>query len=151
MSEFRNEITIAAAPERVYSYAAATERWPEFLPHYRYVRVLDGDASHRIVEMAARRDFIPVRWRAEQWNDPATPSIRFHHIAGWTRGMDVEWQFERLGEATRVTIVHHFDSALPVVGGIFARNVVGRLFVENIANKTLARMKVLAEAEGARE
>lgn len=95
MIETRNDMLIEAPVERIFSFASDTERWPEILPHYRFVRTLRSDARSSIVEMSAMRNFIPVRWTAQQWNDAVTPAIRFHHVAGWTRGMDVEWRFER--------------------------------------------------------
>ena len=35
-----NEIWIAAKPKKVFKLAEAVERWPELLPHYRYVKLL---------------------------------------------------------------------------------------------------------------
>ncbi len=146
MTETRSEIVIGAPPKRIYDLAAATERWPELLPHYRSVRVLEERQGRRIVEMAARRDFIPIRWVAEQINDPERPTIRFRHIRGWTRGMDVEWRFEPLEEGTRVTIEHRLVFLFPLAAAWLGRNVVSKFFIEYVARKTLARMKVLAEA-----
>ena len=140
-----NEVLIAAPPERIFELAAKTERWPAILPHYRSVRVLQEQGCERVVEMAAWRDFIPVRWTAKQWNDSSVPRIRFHHIRGWTSGMDVEWQFEAQGEATRVRIVHELDFHFPVARKFLGEHVVGEFFVHDIAGKTLKRMKQLAE------
>jgi len=140
-----NEIFIAAPPGRIFDLAARTERWPQILPHYRSVRVLEGDEVQRVVEMSAWRDFIPVRWVAQQWNDEGGPHIRFRHIAGWTKGMEVQWQFERDREGTRVRILHELDFQFPFAREFLGRYVVGDFFVHNIAAKTLARMKDLAE------
>jgi ribosome-associated toxin RatA of RatAB toxin-antitoxin module len=146
MTETSNEIVIAAPAKRIYDLAVATERWPDILPHYRYVRVLEERGSSRVVEMAAWRDFIPIRWVAEQSGDPERPIIRFHHIAGWTRGMDVEWRFEPHAEGTHVTIAHRLAFQFPFAADWLGRNVVGKFFIHDVAGKTLARMKVLAEA-----
>ncbi len=127
--------------------AAATERWPQILPHYRSVRVLAGDGATRTVAMAAWRDAFPIAWVAEQTNDPATPHIAFHHVRGWTRGMDVEWRFAPLpGGATRVTIVHRLAFAFPFAAAWLGRVVVGGYFVHGVAARTLARIKAIAEA-----
>jgi uncharacterized membrane protein len=140
-----NSIVIDAPPEAIYRLAAPTERWPEYLPHYRYVRVLSGDALERTVEMAAWRDFIPISWVAEQINDPAIPHIRFRHIKGWTRGMDVEWIFSPQGDKTVVQIIHRLAFRFPVAAGWIGKHIVGDFFIHNVASKTLARMKRLAE------
>jgi ribosome-associated toxin RatA of RatAB toxin-antitoxin module len=137
--EMRNEIVINAPPARIFRYASDTERWPEYLPHYRYVRVLERSADSQVVEMAARRSGIPVRWRAEQRNDPQTPAIHFRHLGGWTKGMDVQWLFEPVEGGTRVSIDHRSHLRFPMDW------IVGKLFVDHIATRTLRRMKTLSE------
>jgi ribosome-associated toxin RatA of RatAB toxin-antitoxin module len=141
-----NVIVIAAPAERIYRLAAATERWPAFLPHYRSVRVLAEREGTRTVEMAARRDWIPLRWVAEQRNDPERPSIRFSHVRGWTRGMEVEWHFEPVDGGTRVTIEHRLRFRFPVAADWLGRHVVCDFFIRDVAGKTLARIKALAES-----
>ena len=141
----RNEVFIAAPARRIFDLAAATERWPQILPHYRYVRVLELDGDRRVVEMGARRNRIPVSWRAEQVNDPVRPHIGFRHVAGWTKGMTVQWVFEPVAGGTRVIIEHVLDFRFPIAAGFIGRHIVGTFFVHAIANTTLARMKALAE------
>ena len=141
-----NEIVIAAPAHTIYALAAATERWPEILPHYRFVEVLEQSGSSRVVRMAAWRDAIPIAWTAEQTNDPERPHIAFHHVRGWTRGMDVEWIFEPVGDATRVRIEHSLAFRFPIASGWLGDHVVGQFFVRDVAAKTLACMKRIAEA-----
>lgn len=137
--EVRNEIVINAPPERIYRYASDTEHWAEYLPHYRFVHVLERKPDCQIVEMAARRSGIPVRWRAEQRNDPQTPSIHFRHLASWTKGMEVEWRFEPVAGGTRVSIEHRSHLRFPMDW------IVGKLFIDHIATRTLRRIKALSE------
>lgn len=140
-----NGIVVHAPPQRIYERAAATERWPQILPHYRFVRVLSGDANRRTVEMAASAPFdklgltIPVRWQAQQVNDPVTPRISFRHVRGWTKGMLVHWEFEPDGAQTRVTIHHELRSPLAPF--------IAKFFIDPIATQTLRCMKALAEAD----
>lgn len=145
MTTTENSILIAAPAQTIYRLASDTERWPQYLPHYRSVHVQREEGASRIVEMAAWRDWIPVRWIARQTNDPLRPHIHFHHIAGWTRGMDVEWHFEPLGTQTRVTIEHRLAFQFPLAADLIGEWIVGRFFIQHVAAKTLARMKILAE------
>ncbi|HEV2262643.1 MAG TPA: SRPBCC family protein [Candidatus Rubrimentiphilum sp.] len=138
----RNEILIKAAPAVVFGYAHDTARWPEYLPHYRYVRVLESNGNRRLVEMGALRGRIPVSWRAEQVNDSLTPSIRFKHVRGWTRGMDVVWHFEPVPGGTRVSIDHEANLVFPIGW------IAGRFFIDHVATQTLRRMKALSENHG---
>jgi len=142
----RNAVDIAAPAAAVYALGAATERWPELLPHYRYVRVLERRDDVRVVAMGARHGVFPLSWVAEQTNDPRTPHIAFRHLRGWTRGMDVEWIFEPIAGGTRVTIEHRLAFAFPIAAGWLGRHVVSDYFVRGVAARTLARMKMLAEA-----
>lgn len=139
-------IDIAAAPAAVFAFASRTERWPGYLPHYRYVRVLEERGTTRVVEMAARRGWIPVRWTAEQTNDPFRPHIAFRHVRGWTRGMEVEWRFEPIPGGTRVSIEHRLSFRFPFAAEWLGRHVVSDFFISYVAERTLARMKTLAES-----
>jgi uncharacterized membrane protein len=137
-------ITIAATPANVYACVAATERWPELLPHYRRVRVLAQHGSVRVVEMAAWREVIPFAWVAEQINDPIRPTIRFRHLRGVTRGTDVQWNFTAVPGGTRVTVEQRVSAELPIVGERLER-VVASLFLDRTARKTLTGIKRFVE------
>jgi ribosome-associated toxin RatA of RatAB toxin-antitoxin module len=141
-----NSIIIKADATTIYELAAAVEHWPAFLPHYRWVRVLDADGPRRLVEMAARRDAIPVRWWAEQVCERDVPRITFRHVRGITTGMAVEWRFAPHADGTRVSIHHDLQLGWPVVGRLVADRVIGPHFVATIAGKTLRCIKTLAEA-----
>ncbi|TVR74227.1 MAG: hypothetical protein EA415_06200 [Sphaerobacteraceae bacterium] len=143
-------IHIKADPMTVYRYAAATERWPEILPHYRWVHLLDQEGNNKLVEMAANRNFYianwPVRWWAKQTNIAEEPRVTFTHVGGITKGMEVEWLFEPTDDGVKVTIVHDLVLKWPIIGGFAATWVVGPLFVDAIAGTTLRRVKELIEA-----
>ena len=142
------QVDIDAPAAAVYALAQDVARWPEILPHYRWVKVLRDGGRERVVEMAARRGWIPVRWTAQQTLDPVTPRIGFTHLSGWTKGMSVAWLFAPHGSGTRVTIVHDLADARPSpLRAWFERRVVGDFFIQSIAGRTLARMKQLAEGK----
>jgi ribosome-associated toxin RatA of RatAB toxin-antitoxin module len=141
-----NSIVIAAPPSRIYDLAAPVERWPLLLPHYRWVKVLEDCGSNRLVEMACWRGRIPLRWTALVELLPEAPRIRFLHVAGVTRGMEVVWEFLPRGTGTEVRIDHDLRLGWPVIGPAVANRIIGPLFVSDVAGKTLHRMKVLAEA-----
>jgi uncharacterized membrane protein len=147
MTVTRNTVDIAAPVHAVYALGAATERWPQILPHYRYVRVLEERGPTRVVAMGAWQDVFPIQWVAEQTNDPVTPHIAFRHVRGWTRGMDVEWIFESTGGRTRVTIEHRLNFLFPVAAEFLGKHLVSDYFVHGVAAKTLARVKAIAEAQ----
>lgn len=141
----RNEIFIAAPAATIYSLAATTSEWPRILPHYRFVDTLSRSENEYTVHMGAKRDWIPVQWTAQQTNIPSIPEIHFTHIAGWTKGMEVVWQFTPEGGGTRVSIEHVLEFQFPFAAKWIGTHIVGGFFVHAIANATLARIKLLAE------
>lgn len=147
-----NSVDIAADLDRIVALAADVERWPVILPHYRWVTLLDGGGDRKTVEMAARRGRIPVRWRAVQTveREGPTPVIRFRHIGGVTKGMDVAWTFRPHAGGVEVAIDHEFRPPWPLVGSLIADHVIGPHFVEAIAGKTLATIKAIVEGRDAR-
>ena len=134
--------------DAVFRYGAQVEEWPRLLPHYRGVRVLEDGGASRLVEMKARRGWIPLAWRARQTLLPAEHRIRFTHVRGVTRGMDVEWRLEpRPDGDVAVTIVHDLELRWPLVGGAVARWIIGPWFIEPTARATLRHIKRLVETE----
>ena len=134
---------IAAPPLRVFQAASDVERWPEILPHYRYVRVLERRPGLQIVEMSANRPFGPLDWptwwTSEMRVDPARLEVRYRHIRGITRGMDVVWSVVAEGEGTHVSIVHEWEGPDgPLLRWPAANWVIGPVFVHGIASRTLA-------------
>ncbi|MBI1723263.1 MAG: SRPBCC family protein [Gemmatimonadetes bacterium] len=141
---------IVAPLERIFRAAADVERWPEWLPHYRWVRFLERRSDGGVVEMAAFRPFGPLRyptwWVSEMSVDRERPCIRYRHIRGITRGMDVAWEFESTSDGVGVTITHRWDGpAWPLIRKPAASLVIGPVFVHGIAQRTLAGIARQAE------
>jgi len=149
-----DELIVQAPIASIFGLAADVERWPTYLPHYRYVRFLDGGGSNgvRVVEMSANRPFGLVDWptwwtsRMSVVKESPRPAVRFTHVAGVTKGMEVEWTFEASGNGTLVRIVHVWNGpAWPVIGEMTAKYVIAPVFVHGIASRTLAGLARVAE------
>jgi ribosome-associated toxin RatA of RatAB toxin-antitoxin module len=142
---------VAAPPERVWRHASEVEQWPRILPHYRWVRMRERHADGSgVVEMAANRPFGPLNWptwwMSEMWVTPERREVRYRHVKGVTRGMDVLWTVVPEGTGTRATIVHEWTGpAWPLIGGVAAAWVIGPVFVSGIASRTLAGIGRAAE------
>ena len=80
--------------------------------------------------------------------DKVAPCIRFRHVGGVTRGMEVEWSFAAAPGGTHVRILHVWDGPeVPIVGTWVAMHVIGPVFVHGIAARTLAGLSAVAEGE----
>ncbi len=146
-----DQIMVDAPLERTFAIAADVERWPEFLPHYRWVRVRERAGPECLVEMAAWRPFgrlrYPTWWLSRMRIEPERYAVRYEHVQGITRGMDVEWRLVASGARVAVTIVHEWAGpGWPVVGRLAAEWVIGPVFIHGIASRTLAGVKRRAEA-----
>ncbi len=145
-------IRIEAPPERVVALAGDISRWPELLPHYRGVTIHGHRAGRVVAQMLAVRRFgplpFPVTWRAEQWadtSDPADLRLRFFHVRGVTKGMDVTWHIRARDGGSDVTIEHDFQRGIPLIGRRLLPALVDRFFTRPIAGCTLATFKRLSE------
>jgi hypothetical protein len=139
-----DRLTIHQPPARVYQLAAAIERWPVLLPHYRWVTRQSGmPGGAGVVEMAAWRPFGPLRWptwwQSEMTTDPVAQRVTYRHVAGITRGMAVLWTIEATPEGwSDVTIVHEWSGPdWPLIGSLVAAAIIGPVFVHGIASRTL--------------
>ena len=150
----RSSISIdVRAPARlVFELAREIERWPDLLPHYRDVRVVerraDGSVTARMLAIrpiVQRLGYgIPVAWRARFRSHPDDLGLSFRHEGGATAGMYVTWQIEPTDVGCRVTIEHVFGPRVPGWA-----SVVDVAFVRPIAGRTLGTFKVIAEAADA--
>jgi ribosome-associated toxin RatA of RatAB toxin-antitoxin module len=136
---------------RAFGAAREVERWPEFLPHYRWVRMLERRPDGGVVEMSAWRRFgalsWPTWWVSEMTVVPAEHVIRYRHVRGITTGMDVEWRLVPDGDGTEVRLVHEWTGPRwPLIGRVAANQVIGPVFIHHIATRTLAGVKRHAEA-----
>ena len=141
-------IDVNAPAELVFGLARDPYRWPALLPHYVRARAIARDGDQVTGEFVARTPLIPVlglslpvAWRSRTWAEPEVLHLRFHHLAGATRGMDVTWRFEPTTRGCRVTIEHDFRPRIRLWAV-----VVDRWFIQPIGNRTLRTFKVLAEA-----
>lgn len=160
-----DERLVHAPTQIIFAIASGVENWPAYLSHYRYVRFRERRADGGgLVEMSAYRPFRladtskgqlrfnwPTWWLSEMSVNAAHPSIRFRHVGGITKGMDVEWSFTPVTGGTHVRIVHVWEGPqVPVIGVWAAMYLIGPVFVHGIASRTLAALGAAAEREAQR-
>jgi ribosome-associated toxin RatA of RatAB toxin-antitoxin module len=147
-----DRLHVRAAVDKVFATARDVTRWPDWLAHYRWVRFHQQRQGGGLVEMAAWRPFGPVNyptwWLSEMDLEEAAPRIRFRHVDGITRGMDVAWDFVPSNGGTDVTITHWWNGPRwPLIGRAAATLVIGPVFVHGIASRTLAGIARQAEKD----
>lgn len=148
-----DEAQVGADPDSVFAVAADVLRWPDILPHYRWVRLVSGTCEEGVVEMAAYRPFgvfnWPTWWRSEMRMDAARREVRYRHIAGITSGMDVLWRVTERNGGSHILLTHDWTGpSWPLIRRPAAEWVIGPVFVHGIASRTIAG--VARAAGGAR-
>lgn len=133
-------ILIRAPRERIFETVRDLAKWPEILPHYRWVRFTGKASAHRIVSMSAKRSGIPISWISEFWTEEQQLELHFEHLSMWTKGMKVVWTLTPTRDGTRVEIVHDLRFRVPALAWL-AEPVIGGFFINHIAGSTLARFK----------
>jgi len=134
---------------RIFEVAADLEKWPTFLPHYRYIRYLERGTNRNVVKMAARRGNIPLSWVSEEVIDPVKYEVRFRHLKAWTKGMEVVWTFVEQPSGVLVSIDHDLHFRVPPLSPI-AEPIIGGFFISYVANQTLKHMKAYVESQSRR-
>jgi ribosome-associated toxin RatA of RatAB toxin-antitoxin module len=146
-----DERTVQAPVPAMFALVRDVERWPALLPHYRYVKFREKSADGGgIVEMAANRPFgvanWPTWWLSEMEVDATRPAVRFRHVGGVTKEMDVEWSLTPTERGTHVKLLHVWDGPRwPVIGVFAATAVIGPVFIHGIASRTLEGLSLAAE------
>jgi len=137
---------IQAPREKIFAMVSDLGRWPEWLPHYRYIDFRGTGTRGQIVEMAAIRSGIPISWTSEYWTDARSLELHFQHLSKWTKGMKVVWTLTPTRDGTRVEIVHDLVFRVPLLAWL-AEPIIGGFFIDHVASQTLATFKELLESE----
>ena len=147
-----DEHIVAAPPDTCFQIAADVERWPDILPHYRWVRFKDKQGfGQGVVEMAAWRPFpggvkYPTWWVSQMQSAAHEPAVYYKHVAGITRGMDVKWEFNPHNSGTFIRLFHTWDGPpWPLIKSVAAGLIILPHFVSAIAQRTLAGVARAAE------
>ena len=140
-----SSILINAPMSEVFAMTSDLTRWPACLPHYRWVRWIEGGPDSGIVQMAALRGSIPIKWISEYRRDAAKPELYFRHLSAFTKGMEVRWIYEQRPEGVHITIDHELSFRWPLLAPV-ANPVIGEFMIGWVAPRTLSSFKKLLES-----
>ena len=140
-----SSILINAPMSEVFAMTSDLTRWPAYLPHYRWVRWIEGGPDSGIVQMAALRGSIPIKWISEYRRDAAKPELYFRHLSAFTKGMEVRWIYEQRPSGVHITIDHELSFRWPLLAPV-ANPVIGEFMIGWVAPRTLSGFKKLLES-----
>jgi ribosome-associated toxin RatA of RatAB toxin-antitoxin module len=144
-----HEMMIRAPLVKIFAVASNLQRWPEFLPHWRYNRYLSQTPSGGLVKMSCLCLGLKMIWVSEYRIDTENRRLNFHHkkSSKATLGMEVVWNFVEMPEGfVRVSISHKLDKGR-LIGPAISFWVVKKFLLKDIEEKTLAGLKRKVEAQ----
>ena len=135
MPRLENAITIKADVETVYRTARDVERFPEFMPDVKSLRVLERseDGRRTVVEWVGLiPEFkISVKWVEEdRWDDTAH-TCDFHLVRGDFKSYGGRWEFIPNPDGTRFTSIVDYEYDIPLIGPLI-KGLIFKKMGENV-------------------
>ncbi len=130
------EVDVSVEPEIAFRIASEVEKYPDFMPDVKEVRVLerrdDGYARTAWVGHAkvASIDKL-IRWTEEEWWDEKKLTSRFELLEGDYKHYRGEWAFEPVDGGTRIRLKVDFDLGLPLIGPMIVK-LLDKIMQNNI-------------------
>lgn len=137
--------TIRAPSERVYKLVETVERYPQFIPDVRALRVLESDSCSRISWWHVVIEGVDFRWIERDDLDPSSKIIRYKLIEGDLDKFEGMWRVEEQERASNVTLIIEYELGIPSF-----EEVLGPILHEKItmnARNLLAGIKQEAERD----
>ena len=136
-------ITINAPREEVYAFWRNLENLPRFMQHVQYVRTLDDQHSHWVMEgLAGQR----VEWDAVIINEIPNELLAWRSLPGASVSNTGAVRFEHAtaGRGTKVSVSLQFDPPAGQIGALVAKLMGKQPDVE--IDEGLHRLKNIIEA-----
>lgn len=147
MPRIESSIIINGPLDRVYECAKDIERFPEFMPDVKDVKILERDGSRIISEWSA---YIPdfkmtVKWVEEDlWNDE-TKTCDFKLVKGDYAAYSGNWTFTQVDGMAKFDSVVDYEYDIPLIGALI-QGLVKRKVQENV-DQILQSVKKKVEDE----
>jgi ribosome-associated toxin RatA of RatAB toxin-antitoxin module len=143
-----NSVIIKAPRQRIFEITSDLENWTPMLPHYRYIRFHERSENKlkNVVSMACWRGWIPLSWKSIHEIKPDVLEVHFTHLRAFTKGMVVIWRYDETPDGVNVSITHDLNFRVPFLAPLM-EPLIGRVFVEPVACRTLATFKKILEEE----
>lgn len=140
MIKVENTICIKAKRDRVFSVVSDFEAWPQFIPTYKEVKIIEREGNKMVIERKGEVGGKDVLWRSEVELFPSD-LIKSRQVTGPIPDMEIEWRFEEAKEETKIILTHSFEyKKIPLIGNIIGHLIVAKI-VKRMAQGTLIAIK----------
>ena len=150
MPPIHNSVWLQAPVEEVFRVAMDVERFPEFMPDVKSIRVLErsDDGLLTVVEWVGDLPEFKttVKWVEEDLWDPADHTCRFTLVRGDFKTYGGLWRFTLENAGTRFDSEVEYEYDIPLIGPLI-KGLIRKKMQENV-DRLQAAMK--ARMEGGR-
>lgn len=149
MIRTENSITILANIDDVFQVANDLENWPNLLPPCQGIKILKREGNKTTFEITVLVHSKLMKWCSTRIvdNEKKRTKAQREYPKFPFRNMIIEWVFEETKEGTKLTFIHNFNMAIPLIGWL-----IGKLFITRLLHKTskieLKAIKNVLEEKG---
>jgi len=138
---------VHADVEKLFAVARDIERYPEFMPDVKSVRIVERDGGRVVSDWVSLiSEFrIEVKWSEEDVWDDVAHTCRFRQLKGDFQQYEGIWHFEPTPDGTQMRMEIEYRYDVPLIGPLL-KALVARLMKQNM-EAILAALK--KQAEGA--
>lgn len=115
----KEEIEINAPAEVVYNVASQTEKFPEFIPDVKVIKILDKKDNQQQTYWEANIDGIMFKWEELDVFNPEDLSVEYKLIKGDVDKFEGYWKVNPLSnDKSRLTLYLDFDVNIPMLANL---------------------------------
>jgi len=118
MSYVESSVNIQGKIEDVYTLAKNMERYSEYMPDVKEVKVVKRSDNSTVTEWETLVEDIPICWKEMDEFDDKNLRIKYKLIEGDLDKFEGEWIFENVGNETKVTLTVDFDFGMPTLADL---------------------------------
>lgn len=118
MSYVESSVNIQGKREDIYTLAKNMERFSEYMPDVKQVKVVKRSDNGTVTEWETLVEDIPICWKEVDEFDDKNLRIRYKLIEGDLDKFEGEWVFENVGNETKVTLTVDFDFGMPTLADL---------------------------------
>ena len=112
MPRIETSILVNAEIDRVFALARDIERYPEFMPDIKSVRITERTAERQVSEwvglVQAGRVSLEMKWTEDDFWDEATHTCRWRQLKGDFQQYDGMWTFTPTETGTQMSLAIDF-------------------------------------------
>lgn len=120
-------IVVKGNSPQIYQLVKDVERYPEFIPDVKAVRILSAGQTARITKWHAVIDGVEFRWVEQDELDDKNLTVRYHLLEGDLEKFEGEWRVRGEGDYTVVTLRIDYELGIPAF-----EEVLGPLLFEKV-------------------